>query len=72
MKLSKHTIEKVKENGFDLYSATKKTNKYGTFITAIYAVRYFKDGICTAVSTERKETFEGSTQQDIIKHFPKF
>lgn len=70
MKLSKKTLETLHEQGhINVYDAKKETNKFGTFITIVYAVRFFRDGECTAISTERTCTFEGSTQQDIIKRF---
>ena len=69
MKISKTTYEKCHEAGTNLYTAKKETNKYGTWITVTYAIRYFKDGVCTAVSTETEITFKGSTQEDIVNHF---
>jgi len=67
MKLSKSTIEKCHEAGINIYDAKKETNKLGTWITLTYADRYFKDGVCSAISTEKKVTIGGRTQQDIIK-----
>ena len=69
MKISKTTIEKCNEAGTNVYTAKKETNKFGTWITVIYANRCFKDGVCTAVSTEKEATFEGSTQEDIVNYF---
>jgi len=70
MKLSKSTIEKIHIDGrANIYEAKKTTNRYGTWITVTYATRYFKDGECTAVSTEKTTTIEGSTQRDLINYF---
>jgi hypothetical protein len=69
MKLTKKTIEKCAEAGANLYTAKKVTNKNGTWITVTYASRYFKDGVCVALSTTQKTDIEGSTQEDIVNHF---
>ena len=70
MRLSKATIEKIKNEGeANIYEAKKETNKFGTWITVTYATRYFKNGECTAISTEKTTTIEGSTQEDIINYF---
>lgn len=70
MRLSKATIEKIHNEGeANIYEAKKETNKFGTWITVTYATRYFKNGECTAISTEKTTTFEGSTQEDIINYF---
>ena len=70
MKLSKKTIEKIHNVGkANIYSAKKITNGWGTFIKVTYAVRYFIDGVCVAISTEKEALIEGSTQEDIISYF---
>lgn len=69
MKLSKTTIAKCYEAGTNVYTAKKATNKFGTWITVTYATRFFKNGECTAVSTEKETTIEGSTQEDIVTCF---
>ena len=69
MKLSKKTIAKCHEAGTNVYTAKKVTNNYGTWITITYATRLFKNGICTAVTTEKKITIEGNTQEDIVNYF---
>ena len=69
MKLSKKTIDNCHKAGTNVYTAKKETNKFGTWITVTYANRYFKNGVCTAVSTEKEKTIEGSTQQDIVNYF---
>jgi hypothetical protein len=70
MKISKSTIEKIHNEGkANIYKAKKESNKYGTFIFVTYASRYFKDGECVAISTEKKVVIRGSTQQDIINYF---
>ena len=69
MKLSKKTIVKCHEAGTNVYTAKKETNKFGTWITVTYATRYFKNGECTALSTEKETTIEGSTQEDIVNYF---
>ena len=56
-------------NAKTLEEAKKETNKFGTWITITYATRYFKNGECTAISTEKTTTIEGSTQEDIINYF---
>ena len=65
MKLSKSTIKACEAKNYRVYTAKKETNKYGTWITCIYAVILNE----TTITTEREKTFEGSTQQDIIDYF---
>jgi len=69
MRLSKATIEKCHEAGTNIYEAKKVTNKFGTWITVTYATRLFKNGQCTAITTEKEATIEGSTQEDIVNYF---
>lgn len=65
MRLSKSTIECCEKSNYKVYVATKETNKFGTWITCIYAVILNE----TTVTTERKATFEGKTQEDIVNYF---
>ena len=65
MKLSKTTIEACEAKNFKVYTAKKETNKFGTWITCIYAVKLNE----TTVTTEKTATFEGKTQQDIVNYF---
>jgi hypothetical protein len=65
MTLSKSTIEACEAKNFKVYTAKKETNKFGTWITCIYAVKLNE----TTVTTEKTATFEGKTQQDIVNYF---
>ena len=65
MRLSKSTIEACNANNYKVYTARKKTNKFGTWITCVYAVKLNE----TTITTEKTATFEGSTQKDIVNYF---